>query len=156
MLWPLFFGGPNICSFFAFTRKWLKIFCLKKSITLRRKLTWEQDLIENLHYVLKTKDWPIQSHKKLTNLSDDLRTKHMLITRSDSLHPIASHLSMLQLSIVLHCFLLKRPIDYRKFWLHWSFYFFEWASNIALSLLLFRRDSIFHIDSFCPACYISL
>ena len=29
--------------------------------------------------------------------------------------PIASQLSMLKLSIVLHCFLLKQPIDYRKF-----------------------------------------
>ena len=55
----------------------------------------------------------MQSHKELTNLSDDLRTRHMLT--NDSLHPIACQLSMLKLLIVLHYFVLKRPIDYRNF-----------------------------------------
>ena len=45
----------------------------------------------------------------------DLRMKHVLTRRNDSLHPIASQLSMLKLSIVLHCFLLKEPIDYQNF-----------------------------------------
>ena len=67
---------------------------------------WEQDLIENLHHVLKIKSW----HKKLTNFSYDLQTKHMLTRRSDSLHLIASQLSMLKLLLVSHNFLLKRPI----------------------------------------------
>ena len=58
----------------------------------------------------------MQSHKELTNLSNDLRTKHVLTRRSDSLHPTASQLSILKLSIALHCFLLKQPLDYRKFW----------------------------------------
>ena len=35
------------------------------------------------------------------------RMKHMLT--NDSLHPIASQLSMLKLLIVLHCYLLKQP-----------------------------------------------
>ena len=63
----------------------------------------------------ETKSWPMQSHKELTNLLNDLRTIHMLTRWSDSL-PIASLLSMPKLLIVLHCFLLKPPIDYRKFW----------------------------------------
>ena len=53
----------------------------------------------------------MQSHKELTNLSNNLRTQHMLTRRSDSLHPIASQLSMFKLSTVLHCFLLQQRID---------------------------------------------
>ena len=57
----------------------------------------------------------MQSHKEFTNLSGHLRTKYMLTRRSDSLHPIASQLSVLRLSIVLHCFLLKRPMAIKNF-----------------------------------------